>query len=270
MWGGSWGRVFLILPKFISSAASSCRATQLDFLPFFLRVYLGEICGCTSLNLTLRCPISLCAHFWPLYLSSSLRRNRYWMRSSCSIGKLSTPYLFHCSSMFSRSIPSLSTRSLSSRSSMPTSLGFISTSPSASCMGVFSSLIYPSIRVAQLPCSFWLLGRSVGSFGVCSQSSWDVAISFLASDYWLVLSLPFGLNQTYGLFPSWDFLCLLLALLPTLRLLVTLHFWSDREYTGEIYKDHISNPEREIHILCKNMHRDGCVGNTPRSDMPWI
>jgi hypothetical protein len=88
------GNRFLILPEFISSAPSSCRATLLDFLPFFLCVCLGESCGCTSPSLTPRSPISPCAHFRPLALASSLRRNKYWRQSSCSVSTLSTPCLF--------------------------------------------------------------------------------------------------------------------------------------------------------------------------------
>jgi hypothetical protein len=142
------GKSFLILHDFISSNPSSCRATLLDFLPFFLHIFLGESYGCTSIALTLTCPISPCVCFRLLVLASSLRRNKHWMRSSFSIGTFSTPCLFHFSSVFVIYIPSLSTRSLSSRSSVPTSLGVYSSSPSTSCMGVFSSLIFPSIRVA--------------------------------------------------------------------------------------------------------------------------
>jgi hypothetical protein len=129
------GNIFLILREFINRDPSSCRATLFDFLPFLVLICLGESCGCLSPTLTHRCPISSCVHLSPLDLSSSLRRNTYCMRSSCSTGTLSTPYLFHCSNMFERSIPCLSTMSMRSRSYVPTSLGVISASLSASCMG---------------------------------------------------------------------------------------------------------------------------------------
>jgi hypothetical protein len=45
------------------------------------------------------------------------------------------------------------------------------------------------------------------------------------------------------------------------RLLVTLYFRSNREQTGEIFEDFITHPKREIYILRKNLHRDGCVGS---------
>jgi len=191
--GGSWGRVFFILPDFISSAPSSCRYTLFDFLPFFLRIFLGESCGFPSPALTRRCPVSPCVRFRHLDLASSLRRNKYWMQSSCYVGTLSTPCLFHCSSIFVIFIPSLSTWSMSSESSVPTSFGVISSSAYASCMGVLSSLISPSIEVAQLPCSFLLFGRSVGSFGVCSLNSWDFSVSLSTSASLLVLSHPSGI-----------------------------------------------------------------------------
>ena len=117
------GKRFFILPKFISRARSSCRATLFDFLLFFLLICLGESCGCPSPALIPRCPISPCVRLSPLDLASSLRRNMYWMRSSFSVSMLSTPCLFHCSNMFGRSIPSLSTRSLRSGSSVLLHLG---------------------------------------------------------------------------------------------------------------------------------------------------
>jgi hypothetical protein len=144
---GGVGEEFFILPDFINSAPSSCRDTLFDFLPFFLHIFLGESCGFPSSDLTSRCLISPCVRFRHLYLDFSLRRNKYWMHSSCYVGTLSTPYLFHCSNMFVIFIPSLSTWSLSYESFVPTSLGVISTSAYASCMGVLSSLISPSIGV---------------------------------------------------------------------------------------------------------------------------
>jgi hypothetical protein len=170
MWG-EWGKSFLILPEFISSAPISCRATLFDFLPFFLLICLGDKCGCPSPDLTPRYHISPCVCFYPLALASSRRRNRYWMQSSCFVGTLSTSCLFHCSNMFGRSIPFHSTKSLRLGYYVPTSLGVISASPSTSCMVVLSYSISPSIGVAQLPCVVVLLGRSVGSFVAWSLTS---------------------------------------------------------------------------------------------------
>jgi hypothetical protein len=147
----------LILLEFIRRAPSSCRATLFDFMPFFLLAYLGEICSCPSPVLIPSCPIYSCVHLSPLDFSSSLRRNRYWIQSSCSTGTLSMPCLFHCSSMFGRSIPSLSTISMRLGYSVPTSLGVIFTYLFASCMGVLVSLVYLSIGVVLPPCSILLL-----------------------------------------------------------------------------------------------------------------
>jgi hypothetical protein len=108
-----------------------------DFLPFFLLICLHERCGCPSPALIPRCPISPCVRLSPLDFTSSLRRKRYWIRSSCSIGTLSVPCLFHCSNMFGIAIHSLSTISLRSGSFVPTSLGVISMSLSTSYMEVF-------------------------------------------------------------------------------------------------------------------------------------
>ena len=129
------GKIFFILREFINRDPSSCRAMLFDFLPFLVLICLGESCGCLSPTLTHRCPISSCVHLSPLDLSSSLRRNTYCMRSSCSTGTLSTPCLFHFSNMFERSIPCLSTMSMRSGSYVPTLLGVISASLPASCMG---------------------------------------------------------------------------------------------------------------------------------------
>jgi hypothetical protein len=51
----------------------------------------------------------------------------------------------------------------------------------------------------------------------------------------------------------------------TYRLLVTLYFRSNMKQTGEICEDLGSHPKREIYILCKNLHTNGCVRRNPRS-----
>jgi hypothetical protein len=42
------------------------------------------------------------------------------------------------------------------------------------------------------------------------------------------------------------------------------HFRRNRKQTEEICEDLRSHPKREIYILRKNLHRDGCVWGTPR------
>jgi len=187
---GELGKRFFILTEFINSAPSSCRAILFYFLPFFLRICLGERYGCPSPALIPRCLMSPCVHLSPLYFSSSRRRNRYWIRSSCSIGTLSMPCLFHCSSMFGRSMLSLSTISLRSGSFIPTSVGVIYASSSTSCMGVLACLVSPSIGVVLSPCSILLLELFVFSFRVCSLASLDFTFSFPPSSPLLVLSRP--------------------------------------------------------------------------------
>jgi hypothetical protein len=54
------------------------------------------------------------------------------------------------------------------------------------------------------------------------------------------------------------------TILVVVRLLDTFHLRSNRKQTGKICEDFRSHPKREIYILCKNLHRDGCVGSTPR------
>jgi hypothetical protein len=152
------GKFFLILPEFISRAPSACRDTLFDSLPFFRLVYLGECCGFPSSDLIPRCPISPCIFLIPLDFYSSLRRKRHWIQSSYPADTLSTPCFFHCSKMFRRSIPSLSTMSLRSRSFVPTSLGAILEYPSASHIGVLASSVHPSIGLALSPCSLLLPG----------------------------------------------------------------------------------------------------------------
>jgi hypothetical protein len=136
----------------------------------------------------------------------------YWMRSSCSAGTLSTPSLFHCSSMFERSIPSLSTMSLRSGSYVPISLGVISVSPSASYMGVGVSLVSPSIGVALPPCPISFLGLSVSSFVAYSLASLSFVFSFQPSSSLLVLSRPSTLFLAFGFLLVGVLLCFLLAL----------------------------------------------------------
>jgi hypothetical protein len=157
------GKSFWILPKFISRDPSSCRAMLFDFLPFFHLVFLGECCGFPLPSLIPRFHISPFICLIPLYFSSSLRRKRYWIRSSFSPDTLSTPYFFHCSRMFGRSTPSLSTMSLRSISPVPTSLVVIFESMFSSCIGVLVSLIPSSVGLALPPCSLLLPGISVFS-----------------------------------------------------------------------------------------------------------
>jgi hypothetical protein len=64
--------------------------------------------------------------------------------------------------------------------------------------------------------------------------------------------------------------CLTETLLLVVRLLTTFHLRRNREQTGKISEDIRSNPKREIYILCKNLHRDGCVGGTPKIHKPGI
>jgi hypothetical protein len=151
---------------------------------------LGESCGYPSPGLIPRCPISLCVCFSHLDLDSSLRRNNYWMCSSFSIGTLSTPFLFHCSNMFGRSIPSLSTMSLRSGSFVPTSLGFISMSSSASYMGLLASLVSLTIGVALPPPSHIL------SWAIC------VLICFLVPGFFSFFLLLSSFFPFIGLVPS--------------------------------------------------------------------
>jgi hypothetical protein len=56
----------------------------------------------------------------------------------------------------------------------------------------------------------------------------------------------------------------------TIRLLVSLYIRRNRKENGKIHEDLRSHPKREIHILRKNLHRDGCVGSTPRSHKSGI
>jgi hypothetical protein len=60
------------------------------------------------------------------------------------------------------------------------------------------------------------------------------------------------------------------ALLSVARLLATLHLLRNQEKTWKICEDIISNPKREIYLLCKDLHRNGCFGGTPRSHKPGI
>ena len=203
------GKIFLILPEFINMAPSSCRATLFYFLPFFRLAYLGECRGYPSFVLIPMCPIFPYMHLIPLDFSYSLRSKRYWMRSSCSADTLSTPYLFHCSSMFGRSIPFLSTMSLISGSFVPTSLNVISESPSTSYIGVLASLFPPSIGLALPPCSPLLLGFSVFSWVSCSLASLAFIFSFNPSSSWLGLPLPSILILSFRLLPVGALPCLL-------------------------------------------------------------
>jgi hypothetical protein len=134
------------------------------------------------------------------------------MWSKYSAGTLSTPYLFHCFSMFGRSILSLSTMSLRSRYYVPTFLGVISTSPSASCMGVGVSLVSPSIGVVLPPCPISFLGVFVSSFVACSLASLAFVFSFPPSSPLLVFSRPSVLFLVSEFLPVWVLLCFLLAL----------------------------------------------------------
>jgi hypothetical protein len=188
------GKSFLILPEFISRDPSSCTVMLFDFLPFFRLVCLGECYGFPLPSLIPRCPISSYVRLIPLDFSSSLRKKRYWIRSSCSAGTLSTPYFFHCSRMFGRSMPSLSTMSLRLGSSMPTSLGVIFESLFASCIGVLASSIPPSIGLVLPPCSLLLPRISVFSRVACSLATVSFVFSFPPSSPWLALSRLSGLG----------------------------------------------------------------------------
>jgi hypothetical protein len=64
--------------------------------------------------------------------------------------------------------------------------------------------------------------------------------------------------------------CMDETLLLVVRLLATFYLLSNREQTGKICEDIIINPKRTIHLLCKNLHRDGCAEGTPRSHKPGI
>jgi hypothetical protein len=114
--------------------------------------------------------------------------------------------------MFGRLIPSLSTMSLISGSSVPTLLGFIYVPPYASCMGVGISLVSPSIGVALPPYPISFLRLSVSSFVACSLDSLSFVFSFPPSSSFLVLSLPSSLFLASGFLPVGVLLCFLLAL----------------------------------------------------------
>jgi hypothetical protein len=60
------------------------------------------------------------------------------------------------------------------------------------------------------------------------------------------------------------------ALLLAIRLLVSIHLQRNWEQTWKICEDIKSNPKREIYILCKDLHRDGCFKGTPISHKPEI
>jgi hypothetical protein len=127
-------------------------------------------------------------------------------------GTFSMPYLFHCSNMFGIYIPSLSTIYLRSISSVPTSLGVISASLYASCMGVLASLFSPSIGFLLPRYSILFFGLFVFTFVACSLASLDFSFSFPPSSPLLVLSYPSILVLASGLLPVGDLLGFLFAL----------------------------------------------------------